>query len=202
MNSLGAKLQQAPSSIVRKVILAISRPRYTSKVFCIGFNKTGTTSCGEAFKLLGYRHSSYNKRLYRQCYKNNKIVKVLQYAAKFDSVDDLPWSKEDMIPILDKVFPDSKFVYLVRDEESWKNSFRRSNIIKGRYPDVEKRLREYRKHREFVMQYFADKPKEQFLVLDVSKEGAFKELADFLGKIAPQEHFPHRNKTGSLPEEL
>ena len=38
-----------------KVKIFLRKPQYTNKVFCIGYNKTGTTSCGKALELLGDR---------------------------------------------------------------------------------------------------------------------------------------------------
>ncbi len=182
--------------VYRMVCVFFWRPKYNGKIFCIGFNKTGTTSCGRAFKMFGYRHSSYNKRVWMKHYANNEIVKVLQYTAKFDSLDDLPWLKEDMIPILDKVFPGSKFIYLTRDEESWKNSIYHWRFkVFGEYPDVDEWLQDFRGHKEFVLNYFADRPQDEFMTLDVSEEGAFQKLSDFLGEALRQESFPHCNKT-------
>lgn len=172
---------------------------YSSKVFCIGYNKTGTTSLGKALQLLGYRHSSYNRKVWREYYKKNKIVKILEYTARFDSFDDLPWLKEDMIPILDKVFPNSKFIFLTRDDESWKKSFYNWTFLaKGYYPDMENSFEEYKNHQRFVMKYFEGRPDHQFLVLNIQDEKGFKKLADFLGKQVDEERFPHYNKTDQL----
>ncbi|GAB4552593.1 MAG: hypothetical protein Tsb0014_46360 [Pleurocapsa sp.] len=179
--------------------LVIRRPKYNGKVFCIGFNKTGTTSCGRALEMLGYKHSSFNTTVWRKFYKNNEIVKILQYTAKFDSVDDLPWLKEDMIPILDRVFPNSKFIYLTRDEESWQKSIYHWTYQKtGKYPNLEQELENFRKHRDFVLNYFKNRPKDQFLILDIKDEEGLKKLANFLGKTTNQNKFPHANKTINL----
>lgn len=102
--------------------------------------------------MLGYRNTSFNKRVWRKFYKKNRIVKVLQYTAKFDSTDDLPWLKEDMIPVLDRVFPGSKFVYLMRDEDSWLTSLKNWNEkVRGGKLDMDGALEKFRAHREFVM---------------------------------------------------
>ena len=34
--------------------LTFVKPNYNGKIFCIGFNKTGTTSLGKSLELLGY----------------------------------------------------------------------------------------------------------------------------------------------------
>jgi len=196
MKNIANLILRAPYKVYKDLELALRKPKYTSKVFCIGYNKTGTTTFGKSLEMLGYRNSSFNKKVWREYYKNNEIDKILAYTAKFDSVDDLPWLKEDMIPILDKAFPDSKFVYLTRDEESWKKSlYEWTYKMTGEYPDLDKRLEDFRNHKKFVFDYFKDRPADQFLSLDIRDEKGFKKLAEFLGKSASQEKFPHHNKT-------
>lgn len=182
--------------IKRKLFFWFRKSKYDSKVFCIGFNKTGTTTLGKSFEILGYKNTSYNGIVWMQYYKNNEMIKILKYASKFDSFDDLPWLKEDMIPILDKTFPNSKFVYLTRDEKSWKRSFLRWGYKKwGEYPDADKKWEEYKKHEEFVMNYFKDRSSDEFIILDVKDEKGFLKLAKFLGKETQREKFPVYNKS-------
>ena len=196
MKQLMTNIAQIAKDISFKIELALQKPKYNSKVFCIGYNKTGTSSLGQSLRMLGYRHSTFDQKVWRKYYKNNEIVKILNYTAKFESLDDLPWLKEDMIPILDRVFPDSKFIYLTRDEESWKKSlYNWTYQLTGKYPNIEERLNDYRKHKEFVLNYFHDKPDDQFLILDIKDKKGFKKLADFLGKTTTHEKFPHHNKT-------
>lgn len=171
------------------------KPDYGSKIFCIGFMKTGTTSLGKSLGMLGFKNGSFNKKVWRKYYFNHEIVEILRYTAKFDSLDDLPWLKEDMIPILDKVFPNSKFIYLERDEKSWQHSMYNWTFKKtGKYPDMEIKLKEYRDHKKFVLDYFRGR-EDDFLILDIKDPIGFRKLADFLGKKSIQDHFPHFNKT-------
>ncbi|NMH59063.1 sulfotransferase [Alteromonas ponticola] len=182
---------------IKRKLKHLARPKkYEGKVFCIGYNKTGTTSFGRAMRNFGYYHSSFNQNLWREDYKNQRIINVIDYTAKFDSLDDLPWLLIDMIPVLDKVFPNSKFVYLERDEESWKKSYYNWRIqIFNQKPDIEAQLKEFREHREFVQSYFKDAPQSKFISLDVRRKGELKKLADFLGKETSLDDFPHENKT-------
>ncbi len=191
-------LSERHRSILRngrlRAFLSLRQECYGSKVFCIGFNKTGTTSCGYALQMLGYRHTTFNRRVWREYYKNNEIEKILAYTAKFDSTDDLPWLKEDMIPILDTTFPGSKFIYLERDETSWQRSLYHWTYKKtGVYPELKLKLAEFRRHRRFVQAYFKNRPS-CFLALDVRRRGAFKKMGDFLGHVAPEINMPHANK--------
>lgn len=196
------RLKQALSGIKRhydNLVVSLRRPEYNSKVFCIGFNKTGTTTVGKSLEMLGYRNTSFNERVFRKYYKNNDLVKVLQYTARFDSTDDLPWLRVDMIPILDRVFPNSKFIYLTRDEESWKKSLNNWGFnLSGEYPDIERELKNFRNHKAFVFDYFENRSTEDFVILDVRDPLGFKKLADFLGKDTNREDFPHFNETHAM----
>lgn len=177
------------------LLLNFVKPNYNNKVFCIGFNKTGTTSLGKSLEILGYNNSSFNRRVWRKYYKNKDYNKILNFTAKFDSVDDLPWLKEDMIPVLDKSFPKSKFIYLIRDEESWKKSiYNWTHQETGKYPDIEEKFEEYKSHKEFVLEYFKDRS-DDFIVLNIKDPEGFKKLANFLGKKTERIGFPHHNKT-------
>lgn len=179
--------------------LVFRKEQYDAKIFCIGYNKTGTTTLGKSLELLGYRNSSFNKKVWREYYKKGKIDKVLQYTAKFESFDDLPWLKEDLIPVLDRTFPESKFIYLERDELSWKNSLQKWSFkMTGKQVDVDEAYSNYMHHRNFVLDYFKDFPKDRFIVLNVSDENGLKKLGDFLGIQVPQNYFPHYNKTSEF----
>lgn len=184
------------AKVWRSLQLYFRKPQYTGKVFCIGFNKTGTTSLGTALKELGYRHSTYTNKVWLDYYQNNKIVKLLEFTAKFDSVDDLPWLKEDMIPVLDRVFPGSKFIYLERDEASWQKSiYNWSYKRTGEYPDLEQKTAEFRAHRAFVLDYFKHRSSDEFIVLNISDPDGYAKLAKFLGKATSRKAFPHYNST-------
>ncbi len=181
---------------LKQFALLFVQEKYNSKVFCIGFNKTGTTSLGRSLKMLGFRNSSFDRNVWRKLYLKGKIDAVLRYTAKFDSCDDLPWLKEDMIPILDSTFPNSKFIYLQRNEESWKKSYYKWRYKKfGEYPDVDEAFKEYKDHEKFVMDYFKDWPEDRFIILDIKDKMGFKKLADFVGVETELESFPHFNKT-------
>lgn len=189
-------LKESLKELMFQVKLLTRRPNYSGKVFCIGYNKTGTTSCGKAFELLGYYNCSFNKKVWRKWYAQGEIEKIIRFAAKFDSFDDLPWLKEDMIPLLDKRFPNSKFIYLTRDEKSWKKSYYNwTHKVTGTYPDVDNGWQSYKNHEKFVLNYFKNMDSNKFLILSISEEESFKKLASFLGKETRICDFPHENKT-------
>ena len=181
--------------------LLLRKERYDPKVFCIGYNKTGTTSLGKALKILGYRHTSFNKRVWRDFYRNGKVEQIVRYTAKFEALDDLPWLLEDMIPVMDQAFPGSKFIYLERDEDSWKKSYSlwRQKLF-GETPDIDAELQKFRDHRNFVKDYFRNRSEEEFIILDIREKDGFKKLALFLGRETDQTDFPHQNRTSDLKQ--
>lgn len=193
-------------TIVKKVLKFILfqlrffllKSSYESKVFCVGFNKTGTTTLGKSFELLGYRNSSFNKNVWRNYYLKGRIGKVLYYTSKFDSFDDLPWLKEDLIPILDETFPGSKFVYLERSIDNWKNSISKWTYKKkGYYPDLDSLLDDYNCHREFILDYFKNRTND-LLILQVDDPKGFEKLSIFLDKPIIAESFSVHNKTSNF----
>lgn len=187
---------KAVSNFLFNIYVGFKSNKTQPKVFCIGFMKSGTTSFGVAMKKLGFDHTTFNVSLYRNHYEAGQMDKVLDYVRKFDSFDDLPWYKEDMIPILDKTFPESKFVYLTRTDADWKSSFSRwSEKISGAPVDVEKWFADFIQHRAFVMSYFESRSSADFLVLDISDPLGYKKLGDFLNVKVPADHFPHMNIT-------
>lgn len=198
-NLVRLALSQAKKAYMEMALMC-RKPTYSAKVFCIGYNKTGTTTIGKSLEMLGYRNSSFNKKVWRKYYKKNRIDKVVEYTARFDSFDDLPWLKEDMIPLLDREFPNSKFIYLTRDEESWQQSLRNWKLkTTGAPPDLTVELEAFREHRKFVLEYFDGRPADDFIVLDVRDKSGFKKLANFLGKRTNRESFPHFNRTAAVP---
>lgn len=182
---------------VKSFLLNFKKKKYNAKVFCIGYNKTGTTTLGKSLELLGYDHSSFNPILWEK-YKNEGIKKVIEYTAKFESFDDLPWLKEEVIPIMDEKFPNSQFIYLERDENDWKQSIQNWASIKNdKSPDIDKAFSLYQKHRSFVLDYFKNREND-LLILNIKDENGFKKLANFLGVNTDQCSFPHFNKTSEF----
>jgi Sulfotransferase domain len=197
------QIKNAVRLSTKEIEIYLRRKNYEPKVFCVGFNKTGTTSIGKALEMLGYDHSSFNQKVWLNYYLKGRFDKVIEYAAKYQSFDDLPWLKEDLIPILDESFVGSKYIYLERDEISWKRSFGRWNqVMFGTSPDANAGWTEYLRHREFVLNYFRDRSPREFIILEVSDPIGFRKLADFLGRTAHQDALPHYNSTDDLARGL
>jgi len=94
------------------------------KVFCIGRNKTGTSSLELALKELGYKTGSQpqGEVLIRQ-WKDNNFSPIIELAKTADAFQDIPFSYDNTYKHLDLAFPNSKFILSVRNSpEEWYNS--------------------------------------------------------------------------------
>lgn len=109
------------TSAVRKTVL--SRKGF-NKIFCIGYNKTGTTTLETALRLYGFNlpnQQEQESRLTRQCFSTN-YFELSDFVRKFDAFQDLPFSQGLTYVVADALFPNSKFILTERDSESWFNS--------------------------------------------------------------------------------
>lgn len=176
-----------------------------SKVFCIGFHKTGTTSLALALRLLGYRVTGPNGT------KDPDIAhKVYQMAddlvRQYDAFQDNPWPV--LYRYLDENYPGSKFIMTIRSSESWIRSqvkdFGLSETPMRRWiygvgcPEGNEDIyvARYEKHNREVLAYFSERP-DDLLILDLPNGHGWPELCGFLGVPVPDKPFPHANKASS-----
>lgn len=115
----------------RRLLPRPSRP----KVFCIGYNKTGTTTMEKVLRDLGYRlprQSDQEKRVVEELYKGNfrPLKKLCQ---RYEAFQDRPFSQGVTYANVDAMFPSSKFILTVRESEAWFESlvgFHRGGILR------------------------------------------------------------------------
>ena len=176
------------------------------KIFGIGLSKTGTTSLARALHKLGYLTKDFPSLNY----KPHRLIGIneeqLSYYTAFTDVSVVPFYKE-----LDQRFPNSKFIYTIRDQEEWLQScnhyprFNRSifnlplKVIKLRQEiygtvkfDQAKFIAAYKKHHEDVVTYFKDRP-EDLLIINICKGEKWQPLCQFLQQPLPEESFPFAN---------
>ena len=94
------------------------------KVFCIGFNKTGTTSLEKALTTFGFSlgNQPAAEMLITE-YMEEKYDRIIRFCHTADAFQDAPFSLPGLYKVLDKEFPKSKFILTVRDsDEQWYNS--------------------------------------------------------------------------------
>jgi hypothetical protein len=172
------------------------------KVFCIGFQKTGTVSFKLAVRVLGYRVCGYRLDLI-DAVRAKDFGPVGALVDRFDAFRDNPWPL--LFRELDAHYPGSKFVLTTRDEKSWiKSMVNHLGVLPdpmqqliygvgapGGYEDVV--LQRYRRHNEEVRAHFAGRP-DDLLIADWEKGDGWRELCGFLGHDVPMDEFPHGNR--------
>jgi hypothetical protein len=182
-----------------------------NKVFGIGWAKTGTTTLGKCFRILGYNHQSQRMDLVRDVMQGN-FERVRLVVSQQDSFEDWPWII--LFRELDTMFPNSKFVLTTRDPEKWLRSYRNMLSREQLQGQVAEEMTEIRRflyslpfphvteeqlvgrfiaHNNEVKEYFANHP-EALLVVNWERGDGWTELCEFLGKSVPSEPFPHENR--------
>ena len=173
-----------------------------SKVFCVGFHKTGTTSLAVALKKLGYRVTgSFGTKDADISEKVHRLA--FEKALEYDAFQDNPWPI--LYQELDNKFPDSKFILTRRSSESWILSQVRdfglaeTPMRKWIYgvgcPEGNEDvfIARYERHNREVLAYFSDRG-DDLLEFDLSGGDGWAKLCAFLGHDIPDQPFPHANK--------
>jgi hypothetical protein len=128
----------------KRRLLAFLRRRERAKVFCVGYNKTGTTTLERVLIDLGYRMPDQMKQeslVVEPLFKGN-YRPLFELCKKYDAFQDLPFSQEMYFIALDASFPGSKFILTIRDPNSWFESLVRFHLngilARAGIDDVEK----------------------------------------------------------------
>ena len=183
-----------------------------TKVFCIGFHKTGTTSLGKALKILGYKVKGPFGIEVPDI--GEKVLELFPpIVNQYDAFQDNPW------PILyrelDEQYPNSKFILLVRDPGAWLESMirhfgtRETPMRKWIYGESagcpmdneEIYLERFNRHYADVYEYFRLRP-DDLLIMDIATGDGWDTLCSFLGCDTPRKSFPHANKANSRSQGL
>jgi len=97
------------------------------KYFCIGRNKTGTTSLKAAFGALGYPVGNQRKAevLTGKYYFEGNFQPIVDYCKTAQVFQDVPFSYPETYKHLDEAYPGSKFILTVRDSsDQWFRSIK------------------------------------------------------------------------------
>lgn len=124
----------------------------TPKVFCVGLNKTGTTSMGELLTSLGYKLAPQEPaEMMIEDWSKRDFTNLINFCKKYNAFQDIPFSLPYTFQALDIAFPKSKFILTVRsspDEwfESWlRFTKKRLNLDRApQWSDLEKDLYRYK----------------------------------------------------------
>ncbi len=102
----------------------ILRCQVRRKVFCVGRNKTGTTSLAKALEELGLvvaPQPPFEKLI--ADWKRRDFRKLIRYCRLYQAFQDIPFSWPFTFQMVDRAFPGSKFILTERDSpEQWYDS--------------------------------------------------------------------------------
>lgn len=178
------------------------------KIFCIGLNKTGTTTLGRCLGHLGYRHKSFDLSLLEQV----AISKYDQLYNTIDSADSFSdWPYPFIFKHLDEVYPGSRFILTRRrTPEIWlkslaSHSLRTDPILGMRarslaygypYPHLNPHahILTYTQHLTIVRDYFSSRPTD-FLEVCWEQGSTLNDLCMFLDCQHPNLDLPHSNSS-------
>jgi hypothetical protein len=110
-----------PEDFTRAVRGRVLARKNFNKLFCVGFNKTGTTTLELVLKLYGFNlpnQQEQEMRLTEQCFATNYSESV-SFVNSYEAFQNLPFSQGLTFVVADSLFPNSKFVLTERDPESW-----------------------------------------------------------------------------------
>lgn len=116
-------LNRFKNKLERDFITPIEQAR-KQKIFCIGLNKTGTTSLEREMIDLGYKVGNQMRgtRLLPE-YKNRNFKPIIDLAKSAQFFQDAPFSYPYTFIALDQKFKGSKFILTVRESpEKWYKS--------------------------------------------------------------------------------
>jgi hypothetical protein len=225
---------------MKKKILELELKNRSNKILGVGLPKTGTTSLNRALGILGYRsqHSPFQytfpqslgipmyrwENVVENDFKNERLLECVPEAGsikkdlKFSDWDALTNFGEHTYPILDKKFPNSKFILTVRDRKAWLKSIyfllkgwgtcfteegkidgfvywaRKMHIFHCVNYDEDYLNVLYDNHLRNVEYYFKDR-RQDLLTIDICGGEGWEKLCPFLDKDVPYVSFPHKNKT-------
>jgi glycosyltransferase involved in cell wall biosynthesis len=178
------------------------RPR----VFCIGLNKTGTSSFHAAMEILGLSSLHWggpeiNQAVRAALDEGRPLLSGLDPA--FDAFSDVGLLSTHF-DLLDEQYPGSRFVLAVRPVQEWIDSRRRHverNIARravgdydGTFLTVDEELWREQWERQVgrARRYFEDR--RDFLEVDLTAGGGWRPLCELLGVPEPTEPFPWANR--------
>ena len=95
-----------------------------TKIFCVGYNKTGTTSLGASLKQIGFNVAPQipQEKQLTATLRNGNTAPFIEFCNKYDAFQDLPFSYGNTYVQADCLFPGSKFILSIRNSEEWYES--------------------------------------------------------------------------------
>ena len=184
-----------------------------TRIFGVGMQRTATTSLHRALQVMGVDSLHWGTgeapRIWNEMKSLGKSVTLERYYAASDMPIPLLYRE------LDALYPGSKFILTVRDENKWADSVERlwspahnpKRWMWDEYPFSHRIhtalygqrnfnrqifLARYRRHNAEVRAYFKDRP-EDLLVMDMDAGAGWQELCGFLKAPVPAIPYPREN---------
>ena len=183
------------------------------KVFGIGLSKTGTTSFIAALEVLKFSGMHWTNPATHDLFSDDD-------AFLFDAFADLPTCEH--FEQFYYTFPNARFVYTIREFDSWKRSYlaqvhaasdagfgarrlktmradsvpwgtRNARLSFGMYYNYSSIDEAFQAYDRRVRRFFADKPANRFLEFSLSDGHGWPELCGFLDRPVPTTPYPRRN---------
>ncbi len=184
------------------------------RVFCLGLNKTGTTSFHSAMTILGYKSLHWGGQVTRDLVadaleKNLPLLTYLEPQCRaFSDIEILAKNFE----LLDTQYPDSRYVLTVRPIESWLES-REKHVKKnmrtkkeGKYNgsflkiDKDQWRHHYVTHHRKVREYFSGR--NDFIEIDIISGDGWEPICTLLKLPLPEISFPHANRAKTFQSNI
>lgn len=182
------------------------RPR----IFCIGLNKTGTSSFHEAMQILGFDSLHWGgtkiaKKVRRAIDAGAPLLSNL--SRRHDAFSDIG-SLSRRFVLLDSQYPGSRFVLTVRPVDEWLDSRRRhvernmersaEGSYNGTFLEIDEPAwrEEWKQHLDRVHSYFGDR--DDFLEIDITRSQSWEPFCRLLDVDIPGEAFPWENRDRGL----
>lgn len=160
-------------------------------IFNIGFNRSGTTSLCSALNYLGIPtlHYSYNnKPLLKIVKRNLKLKRKLFKPLDKEYCGFTDFLGENYYEILDKQYPNSKFILTYRNLDDWVKAKMYHENDKDDFESY------YFFHRNKARKFFKDSPN-RYLEINICDGEGWGTLCPFLDLPIPNIPFPYENKT-------
>ena len=182
------------------------------KVFQIGFNKCGTTSLCSFFNRNGHKAVHWDKGKWQNIVKTNLaegklLLEGLEFIKFFSDMTSIQYNYKTLAV----QYPESKFIYNVRNLDNWLvsksthtpnwlNPYVRGDKEYFNLYGYEIPRREYWRthwliHRQAIEDYFVGVLSKRLLIFDIEKDTGDK-IANFLPELKFHDlNFPHLKKT-------
>ncbi|MEW6989405.1 sulfotransferase [Colwelliaceae bacterium 6441] len=181
------------------------------KIFCLSMQRNGTSSVGDFFQNFGLNRVGSpisNKKRWPLAWYNGDFEAIFndETFIAADVLEDDPWWFTDFYKVLYHRFPNSKFILVERDADSWfKSMIRHSNGFSVGVTEVHCKL--YRREDEYSwlkanIADFGTLKNQEMVLYDKAQhycavyERYNREVKDFFARVAPDALF-----TASIKDE-